>query len=82
MKDDGSIQSLFKDTKYCREEIVRIRQAIGQRTCSDNNWQAAFDALAMMLTHCPDELVDLVNGQIGEANIRYQYFLVGKVLQS
>jgi hypothetical protein len=73
-----SIAELFKNKQYCFDEINRIRQTIGNKTlATEAAFAASFRTLSFMLLHCPEEIYDLVVGQIKELQRRERYALFG-----
>lgn len=72
----SSIQELFKEAQACRQEIAAVRDAIGKRDATDEVFQCAFQSLALMLIHCPAEMVSVVRAQLDETNTRYAYAML------
>ena len=72
----SSIAELFKDEKYCKEEICRIRQEIGNKAANERTYQVAFDSLALMLIHCPEQIRHMVDAQLWETTMRQSYAMM------
>ena len=70
----NSIQELFKDDKYCREEMIRIRKMFGfKETCNIKSMQAATKTLSFMYLYCDERLQTPVLAFMKEVGVRSAY---------
>ncbi len=67
---DNAIAELFKDEKYCRDEMCRIRDIIGKKTANENDFRAASTTLGFIYFHCPEDMKDSVYAQMLETTKR------------
>ena len=72
-----SIEALFKDRRYCLDEICRIREAWGCTTTFTSRMiEAARWTLGFMLLYAPMEIQITVEATISELDRREVYFLL------
>jgi len=76
----NSVQELFEDGSYCREEICRIREAWGIK--GFDGWDAAFSTLGFMLLYCPEDLSSTVESTLEELSTRQAYHITNKLLDT
>lgn len=76
----NAVQELYKDGKWCREEICRIRKAIGTKGVPLKAFDAAQHSLMFMRLYAPEEMLPLVDMQISETATRECYARTGMVI--
>lgn len=70
----NAISDLCKDEKYCKEEILRIREMFGNKNSTQKHFEAAEQSLILMLIHCPEHLYYAVQATIDELSRRKVHF--------
>ena len=74
-----SMKTLFQDEQYCKDEILRIREAFGNKNSFNT---ATIDAsrysLGFMYLYCPERLQPLVESTLDELSRREQFLLFGR----
>ncbi len=73
------IELVYKDGQYCRDEICRIREAIGTIDATLKVFEAAEKSLLYMLIHCPEDMAYLVRAQINELCTRKSYSIIRSI---
>lgn len=75
---DNPVQKLFADKQYCFDEMIRIREAWGNKnTFNKNTIDAIRKTLSMMILYCPKEIRYTVEGMFEELERREKYLLTG-----
>ena len=76
---DNALQQLCKDGKYCREEMVRIREMWSSRkTFTEKNIDGARYSLVAMLLYAPEELTVSIEAMIDELAMRESMILLSE----
>jgi hypothetical protein len=74
-------EKLFKDEDFCKGEILEARKLFGNINATFDQYQNLIKGLMIMLVHCPDKLVTIVQATIKEAEKR-QFYQVNRMLDS
>jgi hypothetical protein len=72
-----SLDKLFSDSNYCKEELCRIREAWGDKTTFNlNTIDAMYRTFGFMLLYCDDVIVqNTVDSMMMELSMRETYYL-------
>ncbi len=74
----GAIQTLFGDEQYCLDELLRIREAFGNKnTFNEKVIDASRKTLAFMMLYAPKSISSLIDATLYELEKREQYLFLG-----
>jgi len=73
------MEKLFSNEQYCKDELLRIREAFGNKiTFNKETIDASRYTLGFMMLYCSEKLIPMVESTLEELNRRELYFLFGR----
>jgi hypothetical protein len=69
-----TISELFKDAEYCKEQLLQVREAFGNKTTTREQYNAMEKCLSAMYCYCPESIQRAVYITLLEAEKRRIHF--------
>jgi len=73
---DNSLQKLYADIDYCKQELMQARKLFGLKTTTEKQYDAMEASLGYMLLFAPEKLVTIIHATLLESTSRKYYFML------